>query len=153
MDIYLQKISNEYNYGLCKIKVDIRFLARTFKMPVQKHQFQNFCPWDLATHLLQILIPTDYNYFLKKGFFFNPQKVKIDNSSERILPVHKEGFQETARPKDRQDWVLTIKKLGAQNWIISIIHTYYLYDIWYRILYQLTFKSWSYQVKVSRSLG
>ena len=36
-------------------------------------------------------------------FVFYFQKVKIENSSQKIIPVQKEGFLETACPKDRQD--------------------------------------------------
>ena len=32
-----------------------------------------------------------------------PTNVKIENSSWKTLPVQKEGFQEIAHPKDRQD--------------------------------------------------
>ena len=75
---------------------------------------------DLTTNLLQILIPTTFISLLcqkrlfilqlcpedglfGKYFVYYPQKVKIENSSYKFLPVQNGGFQETTSPKDRQD--------------------------------------------------
>ena len=62
---------------------------------------------DLSTHLLQILIPTTFNSLLSqkrqftlqlwKYLFITPKKSKWKFIIE-ILPVQKEGFQETACP-------------------------------------------------------
>ena len=89
-------------------------------MPVQNHNFKISARPDLATNLLQILIPTTSKsllcqksqftlqlcpegWFVMKIFGYDPQKVKIENSSLKFLPVQRVGFLETVCPKDRQD--------------------------------------------------
>ena len=46
---------------LLKTWLKCRVLARISKMPVQNSNFQNFACPDLATYLLQILIPATFN--------------------------------------------------------------------------------------------
>ena len=77
---------------------------------------------DLATNLLQFLIPNTFDsllcqktnltlqpcpkrWFVRKMFGCYPQKVKIENSLwKRLpLPMQKGGFHETACLQDRQD--------------------------------------------------
>ena len=92
-------------------------------MPVQNSYSKISARPDLTTNPLQILIPTTFNsllcqkrqftlqqyikrWFDKKILGYYPQKIKIENSLEKFLPVQKGGFQETTCPKDRQDGVL-----------------------------------------------
>ena len=75
-----------------------RVLARISKMPVQNSKFKISARPDLATNLLQILIPATINslvyqkgqftlqlcprrWFVRKMFGYYTQKVKIENSS------------------------------------------------------------------------
>ena len=63
-------------------------------MPVQNSNFKiSACP-DLATNLLQILIPATFNsllcpkrWFVRNIFGTYPPKVKIEKSSQKILPT------------------------------------------------------------------
>ena len=97
-----------------------RFLARTFKMPVQSNNCKISARLDLATPLLQIITPSNLlqpivskkkltlqtfagKWFVRRIFAFYNPKVKIENPSQKIVSVQQEGFQETASPKDRQD--------------------------------------------------
>ena len=86
-----------------------RVLARISKMPVQNSNFKiSSCP-DLATYLLQILIPAIFNslvcqkgqitlqlcprrWFVWKIFGYYTQKVIIEKSSWKFLPVQTGGF-------------------------------------------------------------
>ena len=78
-------------------------------MPVQNSNFKISARPDLATNLLQILIPATINslvcqkgqftlqlcpriWFVKTIFGYYTQKVKIEKSSENILPVQTGGF-------------------------------------------------------------
>ena len=73
----------------------LRVLARISKMPVQNSNFKNFARPDLATYLLQILIPATFNSLVcqkgqftlqlhpkrlvvRKIFGYYTQKVKIE---------------------------------------------------------------------------
>ena len=81
----------------------VRVLARISKICLSKTAIPKFLPV-LATNLLQILIPTTFNsllcqkrqstlqlcprrWFVRKIFSYYPQKVKIENSLQKILPV------------------------------------------------------------------
>ena len=74
-----------------------RVLARISKMPVQYSNFKNFARPDLATYVLQILIPATFNslvcqkgqftlqvcprrWFVRKILGYYTQKVKIGKS-------------------------------------------------------------------------
>ena len=87
-------------------------------MPVKNSNFKKIARPDLATYLLQILIPARFNSllcqkgqftlqlcprtcFISKIFGYYPPKVRIEKSSYKFLPVHIGGFQETTCPKDR----------------------------------------------------
>ena len=87
-------------------------------MPVQNSNFKISARPDLATNLLQIIIPATINslvcqkgqftlklcsrrWFVKKVFGYCTPKVKIEISSYKFLPVQTGGFQETTCPKDR----------------------------------------------------
>ena len=87
-------------------------------MPVQNSNFKSFARPDLATYLLQILIPATFNslvcqkgqftlqlcprrWFVRKIFGYYTPKVKIEKSSYKFLPVQRGGFCETTCPKDR----------------------------------------------------
>ena len=89
-------------------------------MPVQSSNSNVSAHPNLATKLLQILIPTTVNgllcqkgqstlelyprrWFIRKIFSYYPQKVKIENSLKKMLSVQKKGFQETACSKDRRE--------------------------------------------------
>ena len=78
-------------------------------MPVQNSNFKMFARQDLATYLLQIPIPATFNRLVcQKGHFilqlcpkrwfireivgYCIQKVKIEKSSEKFLPVQTRGF-------------------------------------------------------------
>ena len=100
--------------------VCVRVLARILKLPVQNNNSKISAHPEVATTLLPLLIPSTFNslmcqkgqftylschrrWFVRKIFGYYPPKVKIENISQKILPVHKESFQENACPKDRQD--------------------------------------------------
>ena len=85
-------------YHILKVPIPIGVLARILKMPVQNNNFKISARPDLATDLLQILIPTIINsllcqkgqialqlrnrrWFVKKVFDCYHLKVKIENSS------------------------------------------------------------------------
>ena len=86
-------------------------------MPVPNSNFKISVSPDLATSLLQILIPARVNslvcqrgqftlqlcprrWFVREIFGYYSQKVKIKKSSKKILPVQTGGFYETTCPKD-----------------------------------------------------
>ena len=88
------------------------------KMPVHNSNSKSSARPDVATGILQILLPTTFNsllcqkgqftlqphprrWFVRKIFCYYLKKVKIENSS--FLSVQKGAFQETACPKDGQD--------------------------------------------------
>ena len=86
-----------------------RVLARISKLPAQNSNFKISARPDLATNLLQILIPTTINslvcqkghftlqpchkrWFVRKIFGYYTPKVRIENSSWKFLPVQTGGF-------------------------------------------------------------
>ena len=87
-------------------------------MPVQNSNFKISARPDLATYLLQILIPATINslvcqkgqftlqlcprrWFVRKIFGYYTPKAKNEKSSEKFLPVQTGGLSETTCPKDR----------------------------------------------------
>ena len=93
----------------CCPRVVVRVLARISKMPVQNSNFKISARPDLTTYLLQILIPATFNslvcqkeqlilqlchkrWLVRKIFGYYTPKVKIEKSSEKILPVQTGGF-------------------------------------------------------------
>ena len=73
--------------------------ARIWKMPVWNSNHKiSACP-KFATQLLQILITTTFNSSLRQKTFVT--KVIIESFSKKLLPVQKEGFQDTTCPKNR----------------------------------------------------
>ena len=105
-------------------------------MPVQNSNCKSSPRLELATNLLQILIPT-ISYILlwqqgqltlqpcpRRVFLYlviTQKKVKIANSLQKLLPVSKGGFKETACPKDRQNrsWLSPCK---VQTGVFSSIY-------------------------------
>ena len=99
-----------------------RVLARILKMPVHKSNTKISAHPNLPTQLLLILIPTTFSsllcqiwhltfqpclrrWYVRKIFSYYPHKVRIENSSKKFLPVQKGGYQRTACPKNRLDFV------------------------------------------------
>ena len=79
-------------------------------MSVQNSYFKNFARPDLATYLLQIPLTATFNrlvcqkghftlqlcpkrWFVREIFGYYTQKVKIEKSSEKFLPVQHEVFR------------------------------------------------------------
>ena len=92
-------------------------LSQDFKNACPKQQFQNFCPSRFSNLFTSNPGNLHFSYvqtydLLGKIFVYYPQKVKIENSLKKILPVQKGGFQETTCPKDRQDgsWLSACSK-------------------------------------------
>ena len=116
LEIEIFRSSTQNNLGVLRGRV----LARISKMPVQNSKFKISARPDLATNLLQILIPATINslvcqrgqftlqlchrsWFVRKIFGYYFPKVKLKKSSQKYLPVQAGGFYETTCPKDRQD--------------------------------------------------
>ena len=126
-----------------------RFLARISKMPVQNSNFKNSACPDLATNLLQILIPATSNslvcqkgqftlqlcprrWFVRKIFGNYTQKVKIKNKIIEHFACPNSFFLGNYLSK-RQVGQVPAKSLGAPQAYINhrknIVYGRYLFNM------------------------